>query len=254
MQPNAEALDGYRDALTTLTANGAVRGVRIGLYADGSSQPTVNQAASFGLDVVGIMDNADLFRSDLEAAFDEYRRAYPTIRVFQIGNEVTTWLPAMSARDYVDKLARIYSHVVNNYPDVTLISESTFGAGNIGAGDLSVLVPGFVAKGMNRQKLILGLNVYTESALAAYAAILPTLPGGFRIWVTETGTPDQTGHVNYVNLTYPRLTALLGAERIYWYALWAGDSGGDSEYSLIKSPVRPPIAPGQLFQRLTAPS
>jgi hypothetical protein len=174
--------------------------------------------------------------------------------VFQIGNEVTTWTPAISARDYVEKLSRIYNHVVANYPDVVLVSESTFGAGNIGAGDLTILVPGFVSKGMSRQKLILGVNVYTEAALAAYAGVMPTLPGGFRVWVTETGTPGQADHLNYVGLTYPRLTALLGAERIYWYALWAGDSGGDSGYSLIKSPTAPPIAPGELFQRLTAPS
>jgi hypothetical protein len=254
VQPDAAALEGYRDALTRLTANGAVQGVRIGLYADGRSEPTVALAASFGLDVIGIVDNEDLFRPDLEAAFDEYRRAYPTVRTFQIGNEVTTWRQPMSASDYLAALARIYAHVVAAYPDVTLVSQSTFGAGSIGAMDLQVLVPGFAANGMSPRKLVVAMNVYTDTALMAYAAVLPTLPGGYRYWVTETGIPDPNGQVNYVARTYPRLVALLGAERIYWYALWAGDAGGDSAYSLIRNPAQPPIAPGELFQKLTSPS
>src|SRR5437870_1465566 len=86
IQPNEGVLEGYRDALTTLTKNGAVRGARIGLYADGRSASTVNLAVSFGLDVIGIVDNSDLFRPDVEQAFDQYRSAYPQIRTFQIGN------------------------------------------------------------------------------------------------------------------------------------------------------------------------
>ena len=102
--------------------------------------------------------------------------------------------------------------------------------------------------------MILALNVYTDAALTAYAAVVVTMPGNYRVWVTETGVPDQNGQLGYVQTTYPKITALLGAERIYWYALWAGDVGGDSEYSLIKNPTSPPIAPGPLFQKLTTPS
>jgi hypothetical protein len=80
--------------------------------------------------------------------------------------------------------------------------------------------------------------------------VIPTIPSSFRIWVTETGETDPVGEVSYVTITYPQLHDVLRADRIYWYALWAGDAGGDSDYSLIKNATQPPIAPGQLFQLL----
>jgi hypothetical protein len=83
-----------------------------------------------------------------------------------------------------------------------------------------------------------------------YEAVLRASPPPYRIWVTETGIADPAGEVAYVTQTYPRLFAL-PAQRIYWYALWAGDSGIDSGYSLISSASRPPIVPGPLFQLLT---
>jgi hypothetical protein len=85
------------------------------------------------------------------------------------------------------------------------------------------------------------------------AIVTPDVARSYRIWVTETGVPDPAGEITYVTLTYPQLTGLLHADRIYWYALWAGDVGGDSDYSLIKNATRPPILPGSLFQLLTAP-
>jgi hypothetical protein len=252
VQPDSAALGGYQTALSTLTAHSAVRGVRIGLYADGSSGPTVRQAASLGLDVLGIIDNADLFRPDLERMFDDYRAAYPQVRVFQVGNEITTASQPMGINDYIDVLARVYAHVVQTYPDVTLVSQSEFGAGTQGASELSILGPAARQRGLSSSKLIFGINVYTETALAAYTAVIQGLPGDYRIWVTETGVGDQSSQVSYVTFTYPRLQAQLRAERVYWYALWSGDTGTDTEYSLIKSPTNPPIVPGPLFQRLTA--
>jgi hypothetical protein len=69
--------------------------------------------------------------------------------------------------------------------------------------------------------------------------------------VTETGETIPASQIAYVTATYPQLQALLRADRIYWYALWAGDSGGDSDYSLIMNATQPPIGPGPLFQVLT---
>jgi hypothetical protein len=252
IQPDASATAGYQDALTTLGAHGAAHGARISLTADGRSAPTVNLALSNGLEVLGLVDNADLFRPDVEQAFDEYRARYPQVRIFQIGNEITTASPPMAIEAYIDVLARVYAHVAAVYPDVTLLTESTFGAGTIGAADLTALGAAVGPRGLSSSRLIFGINVYTEAAIAAYTVAVAGLPGGYRIWATETGVPDQSSQVSYVNLTYPRLQTLLRAERVYWYALWAGDSGGDSEYSLIKKPASPPIVPGPLFERLTA--
>jgi hypothetical protein len=252
LQPDDGALAGYRDALTRLTSHGAVAGVRIGLSADGRSAATVNLAVSFGLDIVGIVDNADLLAPDVEGTFDRYRSAYPQVRTFQIGNEITT-LPAMpmTIDQYVDIFVRIYTHVVSTYSDVTLVSEAPIGSGNRGSTDLVAETTVFTARGVSPSRVVLAMNVYTETALAAYVAAMPNIAPGFRIWVTETGETIPTNQIAYVAATYPQFQSLLRADRIYWYALWAGDAGGDSDYSLIKSATQTPIAPGPLFQLLT---
>ena len=252
IQPDDGALAGYRDALARLTSHGAVAGVRIGLSADGRSAATVNLAVSFGLDIVGIVDNADLFTADVEAVFDRYRAAYPQVRTFQIGNEITT-LPAtpMTIDQYTDIFIRIYTHVVNTYPDVTLVSEAPIGSGNRGSTDLMAETAAFTARGVSPSRIVLAMNVYTETALAAYVAAMPNIAPAYRIWVTETGETIPTNQIAYVTATYPQFHSLLRADRIYWYALWAGDAGGDSDYSLIKNTTQPPIVPGPLFQVLT---
>jgi hypothetical protein len=244
------ALGGYRDALTSLTGRGAIAGARIGLSADGSAAPTVNLVASFGLDIVGIVDDSDLFGPDVEGAFDRYRAAYPQVKTFQIGNEITTFTTPMTIDQYVGVFARVYSHVVSAYPDVSLVSQATFGSGTSGSTDLSAEAAAFAARGISATKVVLAMNVYTETALTAYATVVPDI-ARYRIWVTETGVTDPAGEITHVTVQYPQLQALLRADRIYWYALWAGDAGGDSGFSLIKSATSPPILPGPLFHLLT---
>ena len=63
---------------------------------------------------------------------------------------------------------------------------------------------------------------------------------------------DPPNHASFVAATYPVLRAQLRAERIYWYVLWGGDSGGDSAYGLITGAQHPPIVPGSLFEILSA--
>ena len=251
IQADDAALVGYRQALARLVAHGAIRGARIGLFADGRSAPTVRLVASFGIEVVGIIDNADLFQPDVAAVFDQYASLYPQVHVFQVGNEVTT-STSMSFDAYLDVLGRMYVHVRDRYPNVTLLSQATFGAGIEGAGELAALASWVAANGASPQRLIVGINVYTEKARNAYAATLADHLVAYRIWVTETGVADPTQHVAYVNTTYPMLRTSLRADRIYWYALWAGDAGGDSAYSLIHAPTSSAIVPGPLFQLLTA--
>ena len=247
------ALAGYRDALTSLANRSAILGARIGLAIDGSAAPTVNLAASFGLDVIGIMDNADLIGPDVEGAFDRYRAIYPQIRTLQIGNEVTTsGVMPITIDQYIAIFTRIYDHAVASGAGVTLVSQATFGSGTVGASDLAAEANAFQAHGMSGSTVVLGVNAYSQKAIDAYTAIVPSIPSGYRIWVTETGIADPTTQTAFVAATYPVLRAQLRAERIYWYVLWAGDSGGDSAYSLISGAAHPPIVPGPLFQILSA--
>jgi hypothetical protein len=249
VQPDDGALNGYRDALVKLTSRRAVAGARIQLFADGRSAPTVNVAASLRLDILGIVDNADLLSSDLEGTFDRYRSAYPQVMTFQIGNEVTTGSMPMTIDRYLEIFARIYTHVVNVHPDVTLLTQAAFGAGQIGSIDLMATVDR-LRTFATPSRVVLALNAYTPTALMAYETALRASPPPYRIFVTETGIANPASEITYVMQTYPRLLAL-PAERIYWYALWAGDTGVDSGYSLILSATKPPIVPGPLFQLLT---
>ena len=215
IQADDGALVGYQQALTRLVAHGAIRGARIGLFADGRSVPTVRLVTSLGIEVVGIIDNADLFQSDVAAVFDQYASVYPQVRVFQVGNEVTT-STSMSFDRYLDVLGRIYTHVRDRYPDVTLVSQATFGAGIDGAGELATMASWVAAVGTSPQRLIIGINVYTEKARNAYAATLADHLVAYRIWVTETGVADPNQQVAYVNAIYPTLRTSLRADRIYW--------------------------------------
>jgi hypothetical protein len=250
VQPDGEALPGYERALTMLTARDAALGARIPLSVNGSSASTVRLASSYGLEVLGIIDNADLFAPDVAAVFDQYAALYPQVRVFEVGNEITTSTMPMTIDQYVDVLGRIYVHVLAQYRNVMLVSQATFGSGTLGAQDLATMAPLLAAMGISPQHLIIGINVYTETALGAYAVVLANSLAGYRVWVTETGVPDPSQQISFVGTFYPRLRAMLRAERIYWYALWAGDVGADSPFSLIHAPTTPSITMGPLFQLL----
>ncbi len=252
IQPNHDALPGYEHALTELVNQHAVLGARIPLYGDGRSQSTVHLAASLGLDVVGIIANEDLLNPNSEKVFDQYAALYPEVRTFQVGNEITASLPRSSIgiEEYMDVLGRIYAHVATHYPAVTLVSQSTVGSGEFGAHELATMSLYLKMMGLSPRRLIVGINVYSLTASTIYANVIGKDLIGYRVWIMESGVADQSQQIAYVNRTYPRLRTLLGAERIYWYALWAGDVGGDSEFSLIKNPTRPPIVAGPLFRML----
>jgi predicted CxxxxCH...CXXCH cytochrome family protein len=251
LQPDSNALRGHGRALAQLVSHAAIESVRISLTTDGSAAPTVHMASALGVQVIGIINNADLRARDLSLMFDWYADAYPEVRVFQVGNEVTTATPRMSVDEYVAALTKISSHVRDRYPTVTLISEAAFGSGGIGAADVAAMAPRLMAAGIGPEQIIIGINVYTDRALTAYAGTLTGALSRYRIWVTETGVPDQARQISWVENVYPALRTSLRAERIYWYALWAGDSGPDRLYSLIQGPTTRRLAAGPLFQLLT---
>ena len=90
-----EALDTYRDALATLRSKGQLRGVRIELQPNLSpNDRAISAIRSTGVDLLALVSNQYLFVDNIEREFDKILTDYPEIRYFQIGNEVTTILPA----------------------------------------------------------------------------------------------------------------------------------------------------------------
>ncbi len=254
---NGEVMMGYREAFSDLKNHGALRGIRINsVDRNGGSKPIVDLAVSSGLEIVGIFDNDDLFDDNVEASIDQiFRIYYPEITVFQFGNELTTIIPKtqpqMNIETYMLKLKRIYKHLRTNYPDVVLVTQSTFGSGFYGANELKRMAE-LGLKDMSPQFVILGMNIYTESALDEIAAIRRNHLGEYRVWVMESGTNVPDNQVSYVVNFYPRIRSELAAERIYWYALWAGDEGSqDTGFNLIGHPQTSQITMSPLYKYLT---
>jgi hypothetical protein len=105
---------------------------------------------------------------------------------------------------------------------------------------------------MNPDRVILAINVYDLDKANQYLGLLGNPLRRFRVWVTESGVRDPNLHVSWVIQNYPRLRNLLRAERVYWYTMWGGDSGPDSNFSLIRNPGNyPNYWKSPLFELLT---
>ena len=232
------ALQAYQKVIPEMVSNGTLRGVRIGIVK-GEGKNFVNDwIDSMVPDVLWILDNFYLFDQDIEQVIDQAFAWYPSIRYLQIGNEITTILPEggpqMGVEEYMTVLKRIYSYVQEKYPGVMIVSQSTFGSGSYGSIELEKMVKLGLTT-MSSSRLIVGMNVYSKSNAGAYSRVINSSLRGYRIWVTETGTPNPDAHVDYMRDMYPFLRNSLRAERIYWYALYCGDNGGDSGFGLIKN-------------------
>lgn len=234
-QPVAAALNTYFQLMQTLKARNMLRTVRIDLIL-GQYTPSVSQGVrTLGFDVIGIVANENLSDPNPENMIENFISTYyPDVTIFQIGNEVTT-SSNMSLEKYMAIFLRIYTYVQTNYPSIILMTQSPSGSGSSGADDLKRMVElGLTPSIISPDKVIVGMNVYTDIALNSYASVRGFVP--YRIWVTETGVADQNQHIFHVQSFYPRLAQKLGAERICWYELWAGDSGTDTDFSLIRHP------------------
>lgn len=254
VQPDAGAVEGYRKVLTEMKARGNVRGVRIPLNS--FRDPVVQMVSSLGLEMTGVISNEDLFDPNPQTMIDRYISIFPDMKVLQIGNEVST-LPGtetMTVEQYMDVFKKIYSHVQLKHPSIILMTQSTFGShgsrsygglGSYGSNELKRMVElGLKPDILSPQRVIVGINVYTDDALSDYVSTrnqyLSTGRGGYRIWVMECGHSDPSGHISKVKDFYPRMANSLSAERIYWYVAWGGDAGAtDAGYSLIQNPRDP---------------
>lgn len=251
---SGEAHEAYQKSIPILRDRGNMVGARVELVpADGLNNQTIKMIGSLGIELVALINNAYVFDPNVEARIDEIYAAYPEVRYFQVGNEVTNFT-SMSIVQYMVALRRVYDHTQRNYSDrnVTLITQSTFGSGRKGGLELEEMV-GLGLREMSNQKLIVGINVYTQEAILEYSRAIREHLSGYRIWVMETGNCiSSLSQVEFVRSFYPQIGVQFGgplrAERIYWYVMWEGDA--NEKCSLISNVLSPPVTFSPLFQEL----
>ena len=126
-----EAQAAYRDAVSALQSAGRLRGARIEISRSLSpADPTYRTIRNTGIELLGLVSNEFLFSANIEQEIDQIFAAFPEIRHLQIGNEVTTILPAsgptITIEQYMTLFRRIYDHVQNRHPGrATLLTQST---------------------------------------------------------------------------------------------------------------------------------
>ena len=253
---DGQALPAYRDALSALQRTGRLNGVRMEIHRNDLANPVIRAAGAMGLEVLGLVSNDNLFDGDLEGAIDRIFAAYPEIRYFQIGNEITTIQPqTMPIEQYAVVFQRIYDHVQSRHPGrAILLTQSALGSGLRGPTELETLT-GLALARMDPDKVIVAINAYDPDAVSQYRGLLGGSLRSFRVWVTESGMASSSAQAAFVRDKYPLLRLYLRAERVYWYVLWGGDSGTDVEFSLIRSPSRyPDYWKSPLFSLLTGQS
>lgn len=241
-----EALTAYQDALTRLIRAGKLRGARVEISPGGlaSGDAVLKAIGATGVELLGLISNEFLFEPDIEGTIDRIFAAYPEIHYFQVGNEITTILPAsgptMTIDQYMGVFQRVYDHVQRRYAGrATLLTQSTLGSGLYGPRELERMAD-LGLSAMDPGRVIIAINDYDPNEAVNYVGLLGSTLRRFRVWVTESGVPNASLHAAYVQTGYPELRNYLRAERIYWYVLWGGDSGSDTEFSLIKDPKNSP--------------
>jgi hypothetical protein len=256
---SGEAQAAYRDALGALQRAGRLQGARVEIHRHEPVNPVIKSIGGLGLELLGLIANEYLFVPDIEREIDRIFAAYPEIRYFQFGNEVTTILPptgpTITIEEYAAVFARVYDHVQARHPGrAVLLTQSSLGSGLRGPTELEKLTQLALGR-MDPARVIIGINAYDPDAVSQYRGLLGGALRPFRVWVTESGMADPSLHVSFVHGKYPLLRQYLRAERIYWYVLWGGDAGPDTEFSLIKHPARyPAYWRSPLFDLLAGPS
>jgi len=253
---DGRALPAYQDALLALRRSGRLNGVRMALHRPDPMDPIIKAVGSLGVEILGLVDNAYLFDPDIEGAIDRIFAAYPEIRYFQIGNEVTTILPpsgpTITIEQYAAVFQRVYAHVQARHPGrAVLLTQSALGSGLRGPTELGTLTS-LALSGMDPDKVIVAINSYDPDNVSLFSGLLGGALRPFRVWVTESGRPNPDQQTSFVRDKYPLLRRFLRAERVYWYVMWGGDEGPDTDFSLIKFPAsHPNYWKSPLFEVLT---
>ncbi len=237
------ALEAYKKTMPALISRGNLRGIRFDVWSKDSGSDSKG-ILNMGLDGLAIISDLDLLEPNIEPIIDIIVSRFPEIRVFQVGNEIST-LPEpglrMGMEQYMKVFDRVYRHVEKKYPYLRLVSQSTFGSGNYGSIELEKMAE----LGLNnypREKVIIGVNCYGIASASAYAGVLGRYFGGYEVWVTETGINGANEQIDFVKNVYPVLQTYLRPARIYWYAYYDGGEGpSDSDFGsgLIKNVNHP---------------
>jgi hypothetical protein len=238
------ALSAYQDALSALRRAGRLNGVRMEIHRHESVSPIIKAVGSLGVEILGLVENDYLFDPNIEGAIDRIFTAYPEIRYFQIGNEVTTILPpggpTITIEQYAAVFERVYAHVQARHPGrAILLTQSALGSGLRGPTELETLTS-LVLSRMDPDKVVVAINAYDPGNVSQFRGLLGGALRSFRVWVTESGMRNPDEQASFVRDQYPLLRRYLRAERVYWYVMWGGDAGTDTDYSLIKFPARHP--------------
>lgn len=256
VQVTAEALDAYRDALALLAQSGQLKGVRVEIRKGSvvAGARVIKAIGSLGIELLGLIGNDFLFDQDIEGVIDRIFRRYPEIRYFQIGNEITSPPsgPTMTLERYMEVFQRIHAHVQTRYPGrAILLTQSTPGSGLLGPMELETMASLGLAD-LDPATVIVAINDYSPNSAVQYVGVLGSALRRHRVWVTESGLPNPDGHIAFVRDGYPLLRNYLRAERVYWFVMWGGDAGSDTEFSLIKNPGSfPDYWTSPLFRLLT---
>jgi hypothetical protein len=257
VQVTGQATAAYQDALSLMRRAGTLSGVRVEITRNNQdpTDPIIKSIGALGLELLLLVSNQYLFDPDIEQQIDLILDAYPEVRYFQIGNEVTTILPpsgpTMTIETYMSVFQRIYNHIQERSPGrAVLVTQSTLGAGMYGPAELQTMANLGLAQ-MDPNAVIVAINDYAPDSSGLYTGLLGGALRKFRVWVTESGVANPALHKSFVQGQYPLLRNYLRAERIYWYVLWGGDSGSDTDFSLIKNPGNyPNYWKSPLFQLL----
>ena len=236
------AINAYRDSFSLMKRAGKLKGIRVEINPGGQSlnNPVIRMASSLNIEVLALISNYFLFDLNIENRIDEIFAAYPEIRYFQIGNETTSILsapgPMMTTEEYMVVLKKIYAHVQFKHPGrAVLLTYSTLGSGLRGPTELEKMADLGLTE-MSPNKIIISINSYDSPNTSTYFGVLNGPLRRYRVWIPETGIADPSLHISYVADNYQNLKNYLRAERIYWYVAWGGDSGSDTDFSLIKNP------------------
>jgi hypothetical protein len=203
---DGQALPAYRDALSALQRVGRVNGVRMEIQRNQSEKPVIKAVAAMGLEILGLVSNDHLFEPDIEGAIDRIFNAYPEIRYFQIGNEVTTILPptgpTITIEQYAALFQRVYEHVQSRHPSrEILLTQSALGSGLRGPTELETLTA-LALVHMNPDKVIIAVNAYDPDAVSQYRGLLSGALRAFRVWVTESGVANSSQQAAFVRDRY----------------------------------------------------
>ncbi|HTP56876.1 MAG TPA: glycosyl hydrolase [Candidatus Paceibacterota bacterium] len=203
--------------LRPLMDHHAVRGIRVE-YVGPETEMAAQWALSNGADdVLGILPDA-MLKPDTCAALQSVVGSTPSIRYWEIGNEVQLFI-TMPPQEYALIFAAAVSCVTEKNLDVVVIPAAP--VGNMGGQDFlrSALDAGILKLANDGHVPIVALHYYSTGSafMSDMARQVQRLPANTEIWVTETGVDGQSAQIAYVKDQYPRIHASWRATRIYWY-------------------------------------